>query len=83
MINKEARVEEANTFNEEHDCYIHVEMKGGRNCEIVIAGGGLALAHGIGGVIERISVLSKTPFEEVIKTVADLHSLGEEENEKN
>lgn len=81
MINKEARIEEANTFNEKYDCYIHVEMKGGRDCEIVIAGGGLALADGISGVIERISVLSKTPFEEVIKTVTDLHSLGE--NEKN
>lgn len=75
MINKEARMTEAEYFNSESDCYIHVEMKGGKNCEIVIAGGGIALIHGIAGVCERIGTLSDTPFDEVLKAIKDIHEV--------
>lgn len=73
MINREARMAEANQFNHEMDCYIHVEMKDGKNCEIVMAGGGLALLHGLAGVTERMGTLSDTPFDEVLKAINDIH----------
>lgn len=73
MIDQKARMAEADQFKHEMDCYIHVEMKDGKNCEIVMAGGGLALLHGIAGVVERMGTLSDTPFDEILKAINDIH----------
>lgn len=45
------------------DCYIHIEMKNGGNCERLFAGGYPAILHGLAGGISRLAELSKqTPL---------------------
>lgn len=68
-----ARLAEAEEFRGPGDCYIHAEMKGGKNCELVIAGGGQALVFGIAGAIQRLAEKSGTSFQEVIEAVQIMH----------
>lgn len=73
MLDQRQRMAEAQDFDGPGDCYIHVEMMNGKNCEIVIAGGGQALAWGVAGIINRIAVKSGTSFQEVLEAVQIMH----------
>lgn len=72
MLNKEGRMKEAEHFANINDAYIHVEMKNGQNCEIIIAGDGLALIHAVGGIIERLGQLNNTSFENTIEGIKEM-----------
>lgn len=71
--NRAARLAEAEAFTGPGDCYIHAEMKDGKHCELIIAGGGQALVFGIAGTINRLAEKSGTSFQEVIEAVQIMH----------
>lgn len=73
MIDKAKRMKEAGAFQGENDCYIHTEMKNGKGCATVLAGGGVAILHGICGEITRVSQISGATFEETLKAIRELH----------
>ena len=55
---KESHIKKADKFKEEGDCYLHVEMKGGKKCEMMIAGDPMAIIHAITGVLDRMGELN-------------------------
>ena len=73
MLNKEGRMKEAEHFSNFNDAYIHVEMKNGRNCEIILAGDSLALIHAVGGIIERLGQIQNASFENTIEGIKEMH----------
>lgn len=62
---------------EEHqgddDAFIHAEMLHGRNCEIVIAGNGVALLYALTGIIDRFSELADADFDETIEAIKTMY----------
>lgn len=78
MIDREKRMREAAQFRGENSCYIHTEMKNGRNCETVLAGDGVAILHGICGEINRVTQISGATFEETLETIREMHNIWRE-----
>ena len=55
MVDIESKKAEASFYDGEKDCYIHVTMKNGEVCEILVAGNGFALVYGLSMTVHRIS----------------------------
>lgn len=77
MIDKKARMQEAERFKREGDCYIHTEMKGGGNCETILAGDGLAILHGINAAISRLARISGSSYDATLETLRDMNHAAE------
>ena len=69
MIDHEKKLKEAEEFNSSGDCYIHVEMKNGKKCERLVGGDGLAIIHGLVGVIEKIGELTGNSFDDTMMAI--------------
>lgn len=82
MINHEEKMKESEQFAGENDCYIHVEMKDGKNCERLIAGDGLAIIHGLCGAVDRFSTLTGNSFDETLMAMRDWHHMAENTKEE-
>lgn len=78
MLDRSARMKEAAQFSGENSCYIHTEMKNGRNCETILAGDGVAILHGICGEISRVAQISGATFEQTLETIREMHNYAEE-----
>lgn len=76
-MDQQAHLAEAERFTGPGDCYIHIEMQGGRKCGIVIAGGGQAIVFGLAGAINDLANRTGTSFEAVIEAIRVM-----DENEK-
>ena len=74
MNEKTKRMKEANYFNKDGDCYVHIEMKGGKDCQMIMAGDGLALLHGITGAVHRLGVLSNNSFLETLEKINEYYT---------
>ena len=70
-------MEESKLFCHRGDCYIHVEMCNGKNCNIIIAGDGQAIVHGVVGIIHRISEKAEISFKETLKLLRDYNKMME------
>jgi len=72
-MNRKRLTEEAEGFQGEGDCYIHVEMKGGKNCEVLLAGDGLAVLHGLCGAVQRLGEIKGGAFETTLNAMRAMH----------
>lgn len=75
-MNKDEYMKKANTFNGDHDCFIHAEMKDG-DLEQVIAGNGNAIMYALTMAVERICEIIDIEFEEAIQEMFELHTFYE------
>lgn len=78
MIDRAYHKNAAKEFQEEGSCYIHTEMKNGKGCETLICGDMIAMLHGIGAEIGRLSELTHTTFEETLAAVNTVFKIGPE-----
>lgn len=76
MKDKAYHINAAKEFQGEGSCYIHTEMKNGRNCETVLCGDMIAMLHGIGAEINRLSELTHTTFEDTLVAVNASFKIG-------
>lgn len=68
-------------FQGETDCFIHVEMKDGKNCECAVAGGGMAVLHGVGAVINYVAMVSGQSVADTWEAARTISILAETEQE--
>ena len=76
MINKDAKINESARFCNTGDCFIHVEMQDGKNCEVLVAGDGLAILHGIGCVINRMGEKAGIGFTDTIEEIVRIREIN-------
>ncbi len=60
-------VKEAKSFMGDHDCYIHIEMKGGKDCSVAMGGSIPAIHYGIGQAIQKVADYYGNSFDDVIE----------------
>lgn len=72
-MDKKLIKELAKDFVREGDCFIHTEMKNGKQPETVLSGDLLGVAWGIAAEINRLSELTQTTFDETAQLIVMMH----------
>lgn len=69
MLNKDFYLKEAEKFQGEGDCFIHIEMKNGKHCERLCGGDIVAILHGTVGLIDNLARYTNSTFADVLKDI--------------
>lgn len=75
-MDKDRIMQEASEFVNEGDGYIHSEMKNGKSPKLVISGDMLGILWQVCGIINRVSEITGTSFNETASLAFSLPSMG-------
>lgn len=78
-MDRKMLAEEAERFQGEGDCYLHIEMKGGTGCEVLMAGDGMAILHGLCGAIKRLGEIRGVDFATVLGALREMNEAAQQE----
>lgn len=81
-MDKERLKQESAKFNKDGSAYVHTEMEDGKAPKTVLCGDLMAMLWCIVGEINRVSEITKVPFDVTLRTIGVIHRLGYEEAKK-
>ena len=75
MIDQQTN-ERAKQFQGRDDCYIHVEMKDGGVCEVLLAGTGKAVLYGLICAVQQFATFAGSSFEDAIDAMQSVQKVA-------
>lgn len=74
MIDRQTH-ERAKSFQDENDCFIHVEMKDGGVCEVLLVGTGKAVLYGFVCAIQQFATFAESSFGDAVDAMQSLQKV--------
>ena len=75
MIDRQTH-ERAKQFQGRDDCLIHVEMKDGGVCEVLLAGTGKAILYGLICAVQQMATFSGGSFDDAIDAMQSIQKVA-------